>query len=71
MRVNLRVETMTLVLANLLRKFNAKQAFLEEIIVNCWSDISQQFIDKAVDQWSRRIAAIVAARGRHIEYSFD
>ena len=44
---------------------------LKEVIVNCWSDISQQFIDGAIDQWSSRIAAVVSARGRHIEYSFD
>jgi len=44
---------------------------LKEFIVNCWSDISQQFIDGAIDQWSSRIAAVVSARGRQIEYSFD
>src|SRR5688572_24401823 len=44
---------------------------LKEVIVNCWSDISQQFIDGAIDQWSSRIAAVVSARGKHIEYSVD
>jgi len=44
---------------------------LKDVIIDCWSQISQQFIDGAIDQWSRRIAAVVAARGRHIEYSFD
>ena len=39
---------------------------LKEVIVNRWSDISQQFIDGAIDRWSRRIAVVVAAaRGRH------
>lgn len=44
---------------------------LKDVIIDCWSEISQQFIDGAIDQWSRRITAVVAARGRHIEYSFD
>ena len=44
---------------------------LKNVIIDCWSEISQEFIDGAIDQWSRRIAAVVAARGRHIEYSFD
>ena len=44
---------------------------LKDVIIDCWSQISQQFIDGAIDQWSRRIAAAVAARGIHIEYSFD
>ena len=38
---------------------------LKEVIVNRWSDISQQLIDGAIDRWSRRIAVVVAARGRH------
>jgi len=42
---------------------------LKDIIIDCWSEISQQFIDGAIDQWSRRIiTAVVAARARHIEY---
>ena len=44
---------------------------LKDVIIDCWSEISQQFIDGAIDQWFRRITAVVAARGRHIEYSFD
>ena len=44
---------------------------LKDIIIDCWSEISRQFIDGAIDQWSRCITAVVAARGRHTEYSFD
>jgi hypothetical protein len=42
------------------------------MIIDCCSEISQKFIDGAIDQLSRRIAAAVAAAlGRHIKYSFD
>jgi hypothetical protein len=44
---------------------------LKQIIISCWTELSQQFIDGAVDQWSHRIAAVVAARGGHIEHLFD
>jgi AraC-like DNA-binding protein len=44
---------------------------LKRVIVSCWSDVSQHHIDGAIDQWSRRIAAVVSAKGGHIEYTFD
>ena len=44
---------------------------LKDVIIDCWSEISQQFNDGAIRIRSRRIAAVVTARGGHIEYSFD
>jgi hypothetical protein len=44
---------------------------LKHVIMSSWADINQQFIDGAIDQWSRRIAAVVCAKGGHIEYKFD
>src|SRR6218665_1457709 len=37
----------------------------------CWTEISQELINGAIDQWARRIDAVIRARGRHIEYLFD
>src|SRR6218665_1844171 len=36
-----------------------------------WDEISLELVDKAIDQWSRRVAAVVRARGGHIEYLLD
>ena len=33
--------------------------------------VSSSLTERLTDQLSRRIAAVVAARGRHIEYSID
>jgi len=43
---------------------------LKDVIIDFWFEISQQFIDGAIVQWSRRITAVVAARVKHIQYSF-
>jgi len=41
---------------------------LKDVFIDCWSEISQQFFDSAIDHWSCRITAVVAACGRHIKY---
>lgn len=43
---------------------------LKQVIINCWAELSQEFIDRAIDQWSHRVAAVLAARGGHIEHLF-
>jgi len=44
---------------------------LKCVITRCWTELSQELINGAIDQWARRIDAVIRARGRHIEYLFD
>lgn len=44
---------------------------LKRVIIRCWTEISQELINGAIDQWARRIDAVIRARGRHIEHLFD
>src|ERR1043165_4765220 len=44
---------------------------LKRVITRCWTEISQELINGAIDQWARRIDSVIRARGRHIEYLFD
>src|SRR6218665_1513615 len=44
---------------------------LKHVIIRCWTSISQELINRAIDQWARRIDAVIRARGRHIEHLFD
>src|SRR6218665_1064090 len=41
---------------------------LKEIIVTEWTKLSQRFIDRAIDQWRRRLQCVVQQQGRHIEH---
>src|SRR6218665_54682 len=43
---------------------------LKRVIIRCWIEISQEPINGAIDQWARRIDAVIRARGRHIEHLF-
>src|SRR6218665_3045952 len=45
--------------------------YLKRVIIRCWTEISQVIINGAIDQWARRIDAVIRARGRHIEHLFD
>src|SRR6218665_2457398 len=45
--------------------------YLKRVIVRCWTEISLELINGDVDQWARRIDAVIRARGRHIEHLFD
>ena len=44
---------------------------LKRVIIRCWAEISQNLVDAAIDEWPRRVAAVVQAAGRHIEYLLD
>ena len=44
---------------------------LKRVFIRCWSELSQELIDGAIDQWARRIHAVIRARGGHIEFLFD
>ena len=44
---------------------------LKQVIIQSWAEISQTLVDSTIDQWSRRVNAVIRAHGGHIEYLFD
>ena len=53
--------------------FRRKFATIEQLklaIVEEWQHLSQQFINKSIDQWRRRLEKTVENRGGHIEFEF-
>ena len=40
---------------------------LKEVLTSCWEQISQDLIDKTIDQWLR-ISLVIRARGGHTEH---
>src|SRR6218665_2057712 len=41
---------------------------LKETIVTEWTKLSQRFIDRAIDQWRRRLQCVVQQQEGHIEH---
>ena len=44
---------------------------LKQVLVRCWVEISQGLGDSDIDQWARRVNAVIEAHGGHIEYLLD
>ena len=34
---------------------------LKRVIIRCWAEISQDLVDAAINEWPRRVAAVVQA----------
>jgi len=43
-------------------------AELKQRLVKVWSDLEQTIVDKAIDQWMKRLKACVKAKGQHFEH---
>ena len=41
---------------------------LRQCLIDCWSSLSQDIIDDAIDQWQVQLRACVKAKGRHFEH---
>src|SRR6218665_1584935 len=50
------------------RWYTVVEVSLKETIVTEWTKLSQRFIDRAIDQWRRRLQCVVQQQGGHIEH---
>jgi len=41
------------------------------VIQYCWTTISQDLVDTAIDQFSKRLTLVIRAQGGHIEHSLN
>jgi len=44
---------------------------LKQVVNSCWDMISQELIDGAIEQRSKRLSSVVRSRGGHIEHRFS
>jgi len=44
---------------------------MDYVIQDCWTMISQDFVDAAIDQFSKRLILVIRAQGGHIEYHLN
>ena len=43
----------------------------KQAIVLEWRALSQKFIDHSINQWRRRLQAVIQENGGHIEHKFN
>jgi len=44
---------------------------LEQVLNSCWDMISQELIDGATEEWSKRLSSVVRSHHGHIERNFS
>src|SRR5215469_6480112 len=42
---------------------------LKQVLINCWAQLSQDTLNKAIDQFPKRLAMVIKAKGAHIEFN--
>ena len=43
---------------------------LKQVLNRCWSMLSQELMNGAIDQWSKRLSLVIRSHGGHIEHRF-
>jgi len=41
---------------------------LKQVLIGCWAQLSQDTLSRAIDQLPKRLAIVVKAKGRHVEF---
>ena len=44
---------------------------MDNVIQDCWTMISQDSVDTAIDQFSKRLTLVLRAQGGHIEHHLN
>lgn len=44
---------------------------LKRVLIDCWSQLSQDTLNRAIDQLPRRLAMVIKANGAHVEFRLD
>ena len=49
--------------------FNIDQ--LKRVLIDCWAQISQDTLNRAIDQLPKRLMMVIKAKGAHVEFRLD
>jgi len=49
--------------------FNIDQ--LKRVLIDCWAQISQDTLNRAIDQLPKRLMIVIKAKGAHVEFRLD
>jgi len=44
---------------------------LKRLLIDCWTRLSQDNLNRAIDQLPKRLAIVIKANGRHVELRLD
>ena len=41
---------------------------LKRVLIDCWTRFSQDILNRAIDQLPKRLAMVIKAKGRHVDF---
>ena len=44
---------------------------LKRVLIDCWAQISQDTLNRAIDQLPKRLMMVIKAKGAHVEFRLD
>ena len=44
---------------------------LKRVLIDCWAHLSQDMLNRAIDQLSKRLMMVIKVMGAHVKFSLD
>ena len=44
---------------------------LKRVLIDCWAPLSQDTLNRAIDQLSKRLLMVIKAKGAHVVFRMD
>ena len=44
---------------------------LKRVLIDCWAQLSQDTLNRAIDQLPKRLMMVIKAKGAHMEFRLD
>jgi len=44
---------------------------LKRVLIDCWAQLSQDILNRAINQLPKRLILVIKAMGAHVEFSQD
>ena len=44
---------------------------LKRVLIDCWAELSQDTLNRAIDQLPKRLMMVIKAKGAHVEFRLD
>ena len=44
---------------------------LKRVIIDCWAELSQDTLNRSIDQLPKRLMMVIKAKGAHAEFRLD
>jgi len=44
---------------------------LKRVLIDCWAQLSQDMLSRAIDQLSKRLMMVIKVKGAHVKFRLD